>query len=236
MIRALGPQANAQYYIYKDYSLFVRYPAAFILPSISTDSFTWLFCRWFIISHNVRREMACVSQHAVLPLLPEARPESVSVYWWALLQGEGGGNTNLPHWLCKSAGQVLMDSMEQSTRSHGLLPWCTLCCLRTSPKLIDHGFQNHYSPLLHTLLELSLETVKPGTDANVQHVCGEFMILLAAAVYGIVCHPVFLDVYSRVVLTSDLRYSPTQPSMSRFASGYSIFADFLQNPGLIWLG
>jgi len=26
-------------------------------------------------------------------------------------------------------------------------------------------------PLLHTLLELSLETIKPGTDANVQHVC-----------------------------------------------------------------
>ncbi|XDV37381.1 hypothetical protein PO909_006987 [Leuciscus waleckii] len=42
---------------------------------------------------------------------------------------------------------------------------------RTSLKLIDHAFQNPYPPLLHTLLELSLETVKPGADANVQHVC-----------------------------------------------------------------
>jgi len=37
-----------------------------------------------------------------------------------------------------------MDSVELSTRSHGLLPWWNgLCCPRTSPKLIDHAFQNH---------------------------------------------------------------------------------------------
>lgn len=47
----------------------------------------------------------------------------------------------------------------------------TLCCLRTSPKLIDHAFQKHNPPLLYTLLELFLGTARPGADANVQHDC-----------------------------------------------------------------
>lgn len=92
-----------------------------------------------------------------------------------------------------------MDSVEQSTRSHGLLSWCRLSCLRTSPKLIDHAFQNlFFTPCWSSPWKRSSQA--PMQMSNMW----EFMILLGAAVYGKVCHPMFFDLYSWVILTSDL--------------------------------